>query len=72
MGQIFTQVAVTKREASIKLDEKGFYEKKMANKRKKWILDGKDPDKEEKKYYKKIKKFKRKKKNETNTEVEAT
>uniref|UniRef100_A0A0C9R257 RNA helicase n=1 Tax=Fopius arisanus TaxID=64838 RepID=A0A0C9R257_9HYME len=41
---IFTQISVTKREAEIKLDETDFYEKKMINKRKKWILEGKDPD----------------------------
>lgn len=41
---ILTQVSVTKREAEIKLDEANFYEKKMINKRKKLLLEGKDPD----------------------------
>lgn len=41
---IFTQISVTKREAEIKLDETDFYEKKMINKRKKLILEGKDDD----------------------------
>jgi len=35
---------VAKREAEIRLDETDFYEKKMINKRKKLILEGKDPD----------------------------
>lgn len=37
-------------EAYIQLDEKDFFEKKMINKRKQWILDGLDPDEEEEKY----------------------
>ncbi|XP_017879245.1 probable ATP-dependent RNA helicase DDX49 [Ceratina calcarata] len=41
---IFTQISVAKREAEMKLDETDFYEKKMINKRKKLILEGKDPD----------------------------
>lgn len=35
---------MAKREAEIRLDETDFYEKKMINKRKKLILEGKDPD----------------------------
>lgn len=46
MAKIVTQVSVTKREAEIKLDEADFYEKKAINKRKKLILEGKDPDEE--------------------------
>ncbi|XP_034952554.1 probable ATP-dependent RNA helicase DDX49 [Chelonus insularis] len=38
---IFTHISVTKREAEIKLDETDFYEKKMINKRKKLIMEGK-------------------------------
>ncbi|XP_015178808.1 PREDICTED: probable ATP-dependent RNA helicase DDX49 [Polistes dominula] len=41
---ILTQVSVAKREAEIKLDEADFYEKKIINKRKQLILEGKDPD----------------------------
>ncbi|KAE8748997.1 hypothetical protein FOCC_FOCC004164 [Frankliniella occidentalis] len=47
VAKIVTQVSVTKREAGIKLDETDFYEKKAINKRKKLILEGKDPDEEE-------------------------
>lgn len=35
---------MAKREAEIKLDEADFYEKKIINKRKKLLLEGKDPD----------------------------
>lgn len=62
VGKIFTQISVTKGEAYIKLDEQDFYEKKMINKRKKWMLEGLDPDEEEEKYLKKIKKNKKSKK----------
>lgn len=41
---ILTQISVAKREAEMKLDEMDFYGKKMINKRKKLILEGKDPD----------------------------
>ncbi|CAK9825818.1 Probable ATP-dependent RNA helicase DDX49 [Anthophora retusa] len=41
---ILTQISVSKREAEMKLDETEFYEKKIINKRKKLILEGKDPD----------------------------
>ncbi|KAI4502625.1 hypothetical protein M0802_002537 [Mischocyttarus mexicanus] len=41
---ILTQVSVAKREAEIKLDEADFYEKKIINKRKQLILEGKNPD----------------------------
>ncbi|XP_013785487.1 probable ATP-dependent RNA helicase DDX49 [Limulus polyphemus] len=46
---ILTQVAVAMREAEIRLDEIDFGEKRMINKRKKLILEGKDPEKEERK-----------------------
>lgn len=62
MGKIFTQISVTKSEAYIQLDEKDFYEKKMINKRKKWILEGLDPDEEEEKLLNKRKKLKKSKK----------
>ncbi|XP_076176358.1 putative ATP-dependent RNA helicase Dbp45A [Ptiloglossa arizonensis] len=41
---IITQISVAKREAEMRLDEADFYEKKMINKRKKLILEGKDSD----------------------------
>lgn len=56
---IFTQISVTKREAEIKLDETDFYEKKFINKRKKMIIEGKDPDEEEKKLVKRLKKHRK-------------
>lgn len=62
MGKIFTQISVTKSEAYIKLDEEDFYEKKMTNKRKKWIMEGLDPDEEEEKFMNKIRNKKIKKK----------
>ncbi|XP_049836380.1 probable ATP-dependent RNA helicase DDX49 isoform X1 [Schistocerca gregaria] len=62
VAKIFTQVSVTKREAEIKLDETDFYERKMINKRKKLILEGKDPDEEEEKRRKMLKRKRRKEK----------
>lgn len=53
---------MTKREAEIKLDETDFYEKKMINKRKKMILEGKDPDEIDEILQKKKKKQKKPKK----------
>lgn len=59
--KILTQVSVTRREAEIKLDESNFYEKKLINKRKDLILDGKDPDEvEEEQKLKRKKKVKKK------------
>lgn len=58
-SKIFTQVSVTKREAEIKLDETDFYEKKMINKRKRLILEGKDPDEEEEREKKRLKEKKK-------------
>ncbi|XP_057317806.1 probable ATP-dependent RNA helicase DDX49 [Microplitis mediator] len=64
IATIFTQVSVTKREAEIVLDETDFYEKKMINKRKKLLMEGKTeeeideilaPKKKHKKKEKKIK-----------------
>lgn len=55
-----TQISVAKREAEIRLDETDFYEKKLINKRKKLILEGKDPD-EVDKLLEEQKKTKRKK-----------
>ncbi|KRT78330.1 helicase, partial [Oryctes borbonicus] len=64
VGKIFTQISVSESEAHMKLDEQDFYEKKMINKRKKWILEGLDPDEEEEKLLnKKRKRFKKDKKN---------
>ncbi|XP_019369162.1 PREDICTED: probable ATP-dependent RNA helicase DDX49 [Gavialis gangeticus] len=45
---ILTQVNVTRRECEIKLEAANFDEKKEINKRKQMILEGKDPDLEEK------------------------
>ncbi|KAH3840390.1 hypothetical protein DPMN_113838 [Dreissena polymorpha] len=55
MMKILTEVAVARREAEIKLDERDFGEQKEINKRKKLIQDGKDPDEEERKRKKMIK-----------------
>ncbi|XP_041087168.1 probable ATP-dependent RNA helicase DDX49 [Polyodon spathula] len=46
--KILTQVNVTRRECEIKLESSDFDEKKEINKRKQMILEGKDPDLEEK------------------------
>lgn len=53
VGKIFTQISVTESEAFIKLNETDFYEKKLINLRKKWILEGLDPDEEEARLLKK-------------------
>lgn len=55
-----TQVHVTKREAQIKLDETDFDERRLINKRKKLINDGKDPDEVEQEIKKKRKEKRRK------------
>lgn len=44
VAKLLTQVKVTMREAEIKLDETDFDERKLINKRKNLILQGKDPD----------------------------
>ncbi|CAK9819723.1 Probable ATP-dependent RNA helicase DDX49 [Anthophora plagiata] len=59
---ILTQISVAKREAEMKLDETEFYEKKIINKRKKLILEGKDPDEIEEILEKKKKRRKSKRK----------
>lgn len=51
---------MAKSEAYIKLDEGDFFEKSLTNKRKKWILEGLDPDEEEAKFLKKNKRAKKK------------
>ncbi|CAH1173797.1 unnamed protein product [Phaedon cochleariae] len=58
VGKIFTQVSVTKSEAYLRLDEKDFFEKMMINKKKKWILEGLDPEEEEEKFLKRNKRKK--------------
>ncbi|XP_028671995.2 probable ATP-dependent RNA helicase DDX49 [Erpetoichthys calabaricus] len=64
--KILTQVNVTRRECEIKLESTDFDEKKEINKRKQMILEGKDPELEEKrkaeleKIRKKKKQFKEK------------
>ncbi|XP_050523861.1 probable ATP-dependent RNA helicase DDX49 isoform X2 [Daktulosphaira vitifoliae] len=60
VAKILTQVHVTKREAQIKLDETDFDEKRLINKRKKLITDGKDPDEVEQEIKKKQREKKRK------------
>lgn len=55
-----TQVHVTKREAQIKLDETDFDERRLINKRKKLINEGKDPDVVEQEIKRKRKEKKRK------------
>ncbi|PSN37672.1 putative ATP-dependent RNA helicase DDX49 [Blattella germanica] len=68
--KILTQVSVTKREAEIKLEETNFYEKKLINKRKNLILEGKDPDEVEKEEQKeKHKRKKRRRKAKVGTTV---
>lgn len=55
VAEIFTEVSVTKSEAYMKLDATDFFEKKMINLKKKWILEGLDPDEEEYQYLNKKK-----------------
>lgn len=62
---------VTKREAQIKLDETDFDERRLINKRKKLLNDGKDPDEVEeeikqKRKEKRQKQFERKHQNNKN------
>lgn len=59
---ILTQISVAKREAEMKLDETDFYEKRIINKRKKLILEGKDPDEIEEILERKRNKLKKKQK----------
>ncbi|XP_042886823.1 probable ATP-dependent RNA helicase DDX49 [Penaeus japonicus] len=54
--RIMKQVNVTKREQEIKLDETDFDERRNINKRKRLIMEGRDPDEEEKKKKKLLKK----------------
>jgi ATP-dependent RNA helicase DDX49/DBP8 len=72
VGKIFTQVSVTKSEAYIKLDEQDFYEKKMINKRKKWLMEGLDPDEEEEKLRKKIKKSRKARSKKAKNKIESS
>ncbi|CAL1546160.1 unnamed protein product [Lymnaea stagnalis] len=53
--KLLTEVAVSRREAEIRLDERDFGEKRQINKRKKLILQGKDPEEEEEQKAKKMK-----------------
>ncbi|XP_056590710.1 probable ATP-dependent RNA helicase DDX49 [Triplophysa dalaica] len=59
--KILTQVNVTRRQCEIKLESTDFDEKKNTNKRKQMILEGKDPDLEEKRKHE-LDKIKRKEK----------
>ena len=47
VGEIVAQVSVTKREQDVTLSEADFDEKRNVHKRKRMIMEGKDPDKEE-------------------------
>lgn len=60
VAKILTQVHVTKREAQIKLDETDFDERRLINKRKKLINEGKDPDEVEQEIKRKRKEKRRK------------
>lgn len=60
VAKILTQVHVTKREAEIKLDETDFDERRLINKRKKLINEGKDPDEIEQEIKRKRKEKRRK------------
>ncbi|ENN76440.1 hypothetical protein HUJ04_009154 [Dendroctonus ponderosae] len=55
VAEIFTEVSVTKSEAYMKLDATDFFEKKMINLKKKWILEGLDPEEQEYQYLNKKK-----------------
>ncbi|CAH1953405.1 unnamed protein product [Acanthoscelides obtectus] len=65
VGKIFAQVSLTKSESYMRLDESDFFEKSLINKRKKWILEGLDPDEEEAKLLKSKLKNKKRKKQKT-------
>lgn len=69
VGKILTQISVSESEAYVKLDEKDFFEKKLINKRKQWILDGLDPDEEEKKYLERRTKFRKKRKSKNKSDI---
>jgi len=62
--KLLTEVAVSRREAEIRLDEKDFGEKREINKRKKLLLEGFDPEKEDERRMKKAKKTEGKSKSE--------
>ncbi|VEN57329.1 unnamed protein product [Callosobruchus maculatus] len=68
VGKIFAQVSLTKSESHLRLDETDFYEKSLINKRKKWILEGLDPDEEEEKLFSHNKKSKSKKRKTKSTQ----
>ncbi|XP_013395640.1 probable ATP-dependent RNA helicase DDX49 [Lingula anatina] len=63
--KILTEVAVTRREAEIKLDEQDFGEKKEINKRKRLMIEGKDQDKEGRSKKSKVNKNPKKRKKPT-------
>ncbi|XP_047482065.1 probable ATP-dependent RNA helicase DDX49 [Penaeus chinensis] len=62
--RIMKQVNVTKREQEIKLDETDFDERRNINKRKRLIMEGRDPDEEDERKKKLLKKRQRKMKQE--------
>ncbi|CAG0890348.1 unnamed protein product [Darwinula stevensoni] len=57
--KILTQVAVTRRQCQIKLEESEFELSHRVNKRKKLILEGKDPDEEERKKSQRMKQWRK-------------
>lgn len=68
VSKIFAQISVSKSEALISLDEKDFYEKRMINLKKKWILEGLDPEEEEAKLLKERRKKKKQKRKKLKNE----
>ena len=63
VAEILVQVNTARREADIKLEEKDWGQARQTNKRKKLLLEGKDPEAEEKRK----RKLKKKKKLEAKT-----
>ncbi|XP_042213499.1 probable ATP-dependent RNA helicase DDX49 [Homarus americanus] len=57
--KIMKQVNVTRREQEIKLNQTDFDERRNINKRKRLIMEGRDPDEEEKKKQKRVKKLRK-------------
>ncbi|XP_050697693.1 probable ATP-dependent RNA helicase DDX49 [Eriocheir sinensis] len=68
--RIMKQVNVTRRMQEIRLDQTDFDERRNINKRKRLILEGRDPDEEEKRKKKKLKKTRQKEKKERKSMLE--
>lgn len=60
VAKIFTHISVTRRECEVQVDQSEFYERKEINKKKQLILEGKDPELQEK-IIKKLKEERQKK-----------